>query len=463
MTKKKMTKQSKLIDSSNLSELRLKFQSLSPKQKAQYISTLPPKAQKYLYETPELWLFDKQIIPTDKARYTLLMCGRGFGKTTSGSAHVAAQIKQGVKSIGLCGAKYSDVKQDMIPGILKWFDRDFISKIQRNDQEHILYLPNGCVIKYYSSDTEIRGPNLELLWCDEICKWCDSIPEKVQECFDLLDMTVRVGKHPKVIITSTPKSFPFFKEFQQKIVDNNPAYNLITGTMFDNPYLPQSFINSMLEKHGGTRLGRQELYGELLADAEGALWNHKMLDDCHLKTLLPMEKLLPMMIRIVVAIDPAVTNNQKSDETGIIVAGLGIDGKVYVLKDLSGKFSPKDWATHAINAYREFKADKIIAEKNNGGDLVEMNLRSVNPTIPVKTIHASRGKIVRAEPVAALYEQKRVYHNGIFKTLEDQMCSFTGDPKQQSPDRMDALVYAISELALTASYARVDATWAPQF
>lgn len=448
----------------NIDELRQKFQALSPAQKVRYIQSLPAKGQKYIAETPELWLFDKQIIPapTSKpARYTLLMCGRGFGKTTAGGAFIASQIKKGTKLIGLCGAKYSDVKQDMLPSILKWFDKDFISKIKRNDQEHILHLPNGTIIKYYSSDTEIRGPNLELLWCDEICKWSDSIPEKVKECFDLLDMTVRVGKHPRVLITSTPKSFPFFKEFKQKIVDNNPAYNLITGTMFDNPFLPQSFINSMLEKHGGTRLGRQELYGELLADLEGALWNHKMIDETRLN--MSVDKLLPQLIRIVVAVDPAVTSNQKSDETGIVVAGYGTDGRVYVLKDCSGRFSPKEWAVQAINAYKEFNADKIVAEKNNGGDLVEMNLRAINPTVPVKLVHASRGKIVRAEPVAALYEQKRVCHNGIFTALEDQMCSYTGDSKEASPDRMDALVYAVTELALTASYARVDATWAPQF
>lgn len=445
----------------NLEQFRHKFQSLSVDQKKEFISNLSSKEQKFLFAYPEFWLFDKQIIPDGDWRYLLLMCGRGFGKTTSGSAHVASQIKKGIKSIGLCGAKYSDVKQDMIPGILKWFDKDFISKIQRNDQDHILHLPNGTIIKYYSSDTEIRGPNLELLWCDEICKWSDGIPEKVQECFDLLDMTVRVGKNPKIVITSTPKPFPFFREFKQKIVESSPKHKIITGTMFDNPYLPKSFIDSMLEKHGNTRLGRQELYGELLNDMDGALWNYKMFDECRVN--LPVEKLLPLMVRIVVAVDPAVTSNAKSDETGIIVAGLGSDGKVYVLKDLSGRHSPKDWATHAINAYKEFKADKIIAEKNNGGDLVELNLRSVNPTIPVKTIHASRGKIVRAEPVAALYEQKRIYHNGIFKTLEDQCCSYTGDAKQQSPDRMDALVYAITELSLTASYTRVDATWAPQF
>ena len=193
------------------------FKSLSKDEKAKRISALSSKEQRLLLDYPELFLFDKQIIPSGDWRYLLLMCGRGLGKTTTGSAYVAQQIKLGVKSIGLCGAKYSDVKQDMIPGILKWFPPDVIRAIERNDQEHILTFPNGATIKYYSSDTEIRGPNLELLWCDEICKWCDAIPEKVQECFDLLDMTVRVGHNPKVIITSTPKSFPFFNNFANQI------------------------------------------------------------------------------------------------------------------------------------------------------------------------------------------------------------------------------------------------------
>lgn len=433
--------------------LRTKFQSLSPLKQKEFLKSLNAEEQRYFQEHPEFFLFDKQIIPEGDWRYMLLRCGRGFGKTTSGGAYVASQIYKGIKYIGLCGAKYSDVKQDMIPSILKWFSRDFVSQIKRNDQEHILILPNGAVIKYYSSDTEIRGPNLQLLWCDEICKWCDSIPEKVKECFDLLDMTVRIGD-PKIIITSTPKPFFWFREFEAKSQNNN-KYQQIIGTMFDNPYLPQSFIDAMIDKHGGTRLGRQELYGELLNDTEGALWVYSMFE--------PKVKEPPAMRRIVVCIDPAVTSNVKSDETGIIVAGLGVDGKVYILDDLSGKYSPFDWAKKAINAFHERKADRIIAEKNNGGDLVESNIKSVDRNVPVKLITASRGKIVRAEPVAALYEQKKVYHTKEFKTLEDQCCSYTGDSKDKSPDRMDALVYAVTELLLTAKYVNRDATWAPQF
>ncbi len=438
----------------DISQLRVKFQQLSPIQKRNYLKSLSTDDLKVFYQHPELFLFDKQIIPNGNWRYLLLMCGRGFGKTTAGGAHVASQIYQGVKYIGLCGAKYSDVEQDMIPSILKWFSRDFVSKIERNSQQHILHLPNGAVIKYYSSDTEIRGPNLQLLWCDEICKWSDSIPEKIKECFDLLDMTVRVGD-PKIIITSTPKPFSWFNEFSAKVNSNNKSYKIITGTMFDNPFLPKSFIDAMIEKYGGTRLGRQEIYGEILTDHEGALWNYSMFE--------PRVASPPQMRRIIVAVDPAVTADKNSDETGIIVAGLGVDNKVYILEDLSGRYSPYDWAKKAISAYENHKADKIIAEKNNGGDLVESNIKSVSRMAPVKLVHASRGKIVRAEPVAALYEQKKVFHIKEFKTLEDQCCSYTGNAKDKSPDRMDAMVYAVTELILTMKYANRNADWAPTF
>jgi phage terminase large subunit-like protein len=217
------------------------------------------------------------------------------------------------------------------------------------------------------------------------------------------------------------------------------------GSTYDNrANLPPSFFSQIVKRYEGTRLGRQELNAELLEDVEGALWTRSMIEATRLAPATPVD-----CERIVVAIDPAVSVGEDSDETGIIVAGLGSwDGRGFVFEDLSGKFSPVEWAARAVAAYRRHMADRIVVEVNQGGDLVENVLRTVDPNVPIRRVHAKRGKLVRAEPVSALYEQARVSHVGAFEVLEDEMCSFAqGAP--DSPDRLDALVYALTDLMVT--------------
>jgi predicted phage terminase large subunit-like protein len=248
---------------------------------------------------------------------------------------------------------------------------------------------------------------------------------------------LRLGQNPQCVITTTPKPTPLVKNLLKR------EGTIVTrGSTFDNAEnLAPAALQQLKEKYEGTRLGRQELYAEVLEDVEGALWNWNMIEGCRIK---PNQ--IPDLQRIVVAIDPAVTNTDTSDETGIVVAGRTNEGKFYVLEDRSLYGSPDTWAREAIDAFHKYNADRLIAEVNNGGDLVERVVRTIDRQIPYTAVRASRGKMIRAEPIAALYEQGKVHHVGEFKKLEEQLTTFTPDARK-SPDRLDALVWAITELS----------------
>ena len=277
--------------------------------------------------------------------------------------------------------------------------------------------------------------------CDELAAW------RYPEAFDMLMFGLRLGRQPRCVITTTPKPVRLVRELL-----TDPRCKITRGSTYDNAAnLAESFMAQVVRKYEGTRLGRQELNAELLEDVPGAMWNRAMLDANRIR------QAPDTMRRIVVAIDPAVTSGEAADETGIIVAGVGADGIGYVLDDLTCKDTPDGWARKAVNAYRANKADRIVAEVNNGGDLVEATIRMVDRAAAFTAVRASRGKAVRAEPVAALYEQGRVKHVGAFATLEDQMCSFTADLDRKahgsSPDRVDALVWALTELMVEPQHA----------
>jgi predicted phage terminase large subunit-like protein len=253
---------------------------------------------------------------------------------------------------------------------------------------------------------------------------------------------LRLGDDPRVVVTTTPKPIKIIREL---IAD--PTTVITRGSTYDNrANLAPAFLHQIVRKYEGTRLGRQELNAEILDDVPGALWFHALIEE----TRWPVHRNIPDLVRIVVAIDPAVSTGEDADETGIIVAGKDANGHGYVLADQSGRYPPTEWARTAIALYRQHKADRIVAEVNNGGDMVEATIRMVDPNVSYAAVRASRGKVVRAEPVAALYEQKRIHHVGAFPTLEDQMCAFTTDFDRKaaglSPDRVDALVWAFSDL-----------------
>lgn len=285
---------------------------------------------------------------------------------------------------------------------------------------------------------QLRGPQFDCAWGDELAKW-----KYARDTWDMLQFGLRIGARPRAMITTTPRPMPLLKE-----IISDPRTRVTKGSTWDNAAnLSKSFIDYTVKKYEGTRLGRQELNAEILEDVVGALWNREMIDSLRAKEA-------PEMKRVVIAVDPSGTKGEdEANSVGIIAAGIGVDDVGYVLGDRTCKLGPAGWGARAVEAYREYKADRIVAERNFGGAMVEHVIRTVDPNIPYRDVTASRGKVQRAEPVAALYEQKRIKHVGTFDGLEDQMCLFADDGYMGdgSPDRVDALVWAITELMLEQS------------
>ncbi len=298
-------------------------------------------------------------------------------------------------------------------------------------QKRRLEWPNGAKSLIFTADEpeRLRGKQHMKLWADELAAW------RYPESWDQASLGLRLGDCPQAIVTTTPKPTRLVKEL---IAD--PTTIITRGSTYDNrDNLADAFVQKVVKRYEGTRLGRQELNAEILDDNPGALWKRSDIDAQRVTTA-------PAMKRIVVAIDPAVTGNADSDETGITVNGLGSDDHGYLLADLSMRGTPDEWAKVAVNAYHDWKADRIIGETNNGGDMIETVIRMVDKNVSYKAVHASRGKITRAEPISALYEQKRCHHVGFFPVLEDQMCDYDPDTSKYSPDRMDANVWGFTEL-----------------
>lgn len=303
--------------------------------------------------------------------------------------------------------------------------------------------PNGAIATLYNAvePDQLRGPQHDLALCDELAKW-----KYGRETWDNLQFGMRLGNNPRQAITTTPRPIPLVKEI---IADPNTVTT--RGATYDNrANLPEKFFAQIVTKYEGTRLGRQELKGEVLDDIPGALWTRENLDKYRAS-----RNDLPQMQRVVVGVDPQAKSPQadiakieEAAETGIICAGLGYDGRGYVWDDASCRASPGGWAKRTIDCYDQHEADMVIAEVNQGGAMVEHTLRTVRPAIPIKMVHASRGKVTRADPVAALYEQGRISHVGELATLEDQMMLFTthGIEPGTTGDRVDALVWALTEL-----------------
>jgi phage terminase large subunit-like protein len=366
----------------------------------------------------------------------IILAGRGWGKTRTGAQWVHRMAWKNKRArIALVAHTAADGRGVMVEGesgllgcAPPWF------RPQYEPSKRLVTWPNGAQAQLFSAEEpdQLRGPQATHAWCDELAKW------KNEETWDNLMFALRLGQRPQCVITTTPRSLPLL----QQLVKRSDAI-VSQGHTFENEQnLAPSFLQYMKERYEGTRLGRQELSAEILRDVAGALWSRDMLESCRIGHVDPAS------LRIVIAVDPATSHHAKSDETGIVVAGW--DGKRgYVLQDASGRYSPEQWAQKVLSLYETHKADRIVAETNQGGAMVSQILRTHAPHLPIQTVHASKGKTARAEPVAALYEQGKIHHVGTFPTLEDQMCTFTGLGK--SPDRLDALVWAITALAFQKS------------
>ncbi len=389
-----------------------------------------------------LWAFtgrDEQQPPPGDWRTWLIMGGRGSGKTRAGAEWVHAIASAGRSSdlrIALIAETLGDAREVMIDGI------SGIMRIARSRRPEFeisrrrLVWPNGAVAQIFSSEDpeSLRGPQFHFAWSDELAKW-----KHGQKTWDMLQFGLRLGPAPRQLVTTTPRPVPLLKA----LISDPTTLTTRISTRANAHNLAPGFIDALANRYGGTRLGRQELEGELIEDREDALWRREMFDAVTIR-------LTGDLRRIVVAVDPPAAAGPTSC-CGIVVAGLDASGRAVVLADCSVEgASPAGWAGAVAKAYRRFAADRVVAEINQGGDMVTAMLKSIDETLPVTTVRATRGKFLRAEPVAALYEQGRVAHAGRFMALEDQMCDFGPDGLSQgrSPDRLDALVWALTALML---------------
>jgi phage terminase large subunit-like protein len=379
----------------------------------------------------------EQLLPSGKWVVWLYLGGRGTGKTRSGAEGVKERVESGqARRIGLIGPTAADVRDTMLEGpsgLLSIYP-DSERPVFEASKRRVTFA-NGAIATLFSAEEpdRLRGPNTDLLWADELAAWKDA-----EIVWKMAMLGLRIGRKPQAIVTTTPRPIPIIKKL---LTDPNTI--VTRGTTYDNrANLAASFFDQIIKAYEGTRFGRQELNAEILDDVPGALWTRAMIDAHRLASGASVD-----CERIVIAVDPAVSVGENSDETGIVVVGMGFDGRFYVFEDASGKFAPIEWARRVVALYRRWMADRVVVEVNQGGDMVEATIRMVDRSVAIRRVHAKRGKMVRAEPVSALYEQGRVSHGGAFETLEDQMCSFAPGATD-SPDRVDALVYALTDLVV---------------
>lgn len=415
-----------------------KLGKLSEEKIRDIMATLEPDEAQIILNCWQLWALPHQRMPPGEWRRWICRAGRGSGKTHGGAATInelaADRSKIRTGEIGIIARTYADVRFTLIEGgsgILATAPSDFRPIWEPGNA--LLTWPNGVRGRALSADKpeSIRGLNAAAVWGDEVSHWPD--PEKTW--WEAIEPALRIG-WARAIITTTPLPHPFLRNLEA--MDDTVVTRAST---FDNPHLSPKVLASLKKNYEGTRRGLQELYGEILEDSDMFLWDLDTIARNRVRNR-------PDLVRIVIAIDPAVTANKNSDDTGLIAAGVDAEGEGYVLEDSTMKGKPHEWAARAIQMYRYHKADRIVAEVNNGGDLVESVLRGVDRSIPYKSVRATRGKVLRAEPVAALYEKNRVHHVGVLEALEHQMCGWqAGHP---SPDNMDALVWALTDLMLDA-------------
>ncbi len=417
------------------------FAQLSAADKATFIKDMPAQALiHWLYDWP-FWARPAQLPPPGDWRIWLIMAGRGFGKTRSGAEWIRAMAQSQPRArLALVAATYAEGRAVMIEGesgLLNICPPN-LRPVYESSLRRVRW-PNGAQALLYSAEDAdgLRGPQHHGAWCDELAKWPNA-----EATWMNLEMGLRLGEQQRICITTTPRPTALLR----KLMTRTDTV-LTQGRMQDNQgNLSKAFLKAVANQYAGTRLGRQELDGEFLEDIAGALWSRAMLECCHVAEL-------PQLVRIVIGVDPPVTSGETADACGIVACGLGADGKAYVLKDASVQgLSPDGWARAVVKLSDEMKADRVVAECNNGGELVRAVLYQVAPDLPLTLVRASHGKVARAEPVAALYEQGRVHHATHMSALEDELCGFCAGGNYQgpgrSPDRADALVWALTTLML---------------
>lgn len=424
--------------------------SLNESERLQILSALSTEQLLALRYQWEAWARPNQLPPTDRPWTTwLILAGRGFGKTRTGVEWIRKKVEGpspliappgGVRRIALVAETAADARDVMVlgeSGLLENSPKDQRPRFVASTRS--VTWPNGATAFLYNAvePEQLRGPQHDAAWVDELGKY-----RYAQDVWDQLQFGLRLGMNPQQCVTTTPRNIKVLKDI---IADSSTV--VTRGKTSDNTAnLAPAFVKSIVKKYQGTRLGRQELDAELLDDVPGALWQRDMIDACRITPNVWGRVVLPDLKRIVVAIDPATTSGEDADLTGLVVSACGVDDRGYVLADYSGRYTPAEWAKKAIWAFHHHRADRIVAEVNNGGEMVRHTLHTMDPNIPFLAVHASRGKVTRAEPVSSLYEQGRVSHVGSLPELEDQQCGFTQEGNPDGDDRVDALVWGMTDV-----------------
>jgi phage terminase large subunit-like protein len=413
-----------------------------------YLKQLTAAQVDELIHTWEFWARPNQLEPDGNDwDYWIFNAGRGAGKTRSGAEWVRHRIKSGDKRVACVAPTKGDVRRVMVEGesgllnvcwkLDKTYKGASLGFPVWSPTNSTLTWANGAVAQFFSAEDpeRLRGPQFHSAWADETAAWRNQ-----QDVWDMLSLCMRLGKHPRVMVTTTPKPTKLMR-----FLLKHPKALLSTGSTFDNSdNLADTYLQAVRDAYEGTRLGRQELYAEILEEAEGALWSTELLDSC----VINDDELPAQYARIIVSVDPAITSNEESDMTGIIVAATDFNGTAYILEDATDRFTPQGWASKAVELYNKYGADRIVAERNQGGEMVRHTLHTEDDTIPVRMVHASRGKYARAEPVSALYERGKVKHVKGLDELETQMRTWEPLGSIGSPDRLDAMVWAVTDLIL---------------
>ena len=393
----------------------------------------------------------EQLPPAGDWRQWLMIGGRGSGKTRAGAEWIAAMAlgrapfaTRPHERIALVAETLGDAREVMIEGESGLRAVCIANPPTFEATRRRLVFPNGAIAQIFSSEDPdaLRGYQFELAWGDELAKW-----KHADAVFDNLQLALRLGTRPRLLTTTTPRPVPLLRRL---LAEGTTAVTRMR-TADNNSNLAPGFLAAMETRYGGSRLGRQELDGEMITERADALFDRASIDRMRVRAA-------PELRRIVVAVDPPASSHARSDACGIVAAGICADGIVHVLADGSaGALKPAEWARRAVALFDELDADRVVAEVNQGGEMVEAVMRTVRPELPVRSVRASRGKWLRAEPVAALYEQGRVRHAGAFPALEDEMCDFGPDglSNGRSPDRLDALVWAVTALVQREAEPRV--------
>lgn len=451
--------------------LRTKFQSLSKLDKAKFIAGLDTDGFVQLRFFSDVMLRDNQIVHPGNWRYWLFVGGRGTGKSFTGAAEIRKRVYLGQQGLCIIAPTHQDLIKYMVPAIQDEFPQGQKPVYVGGDQK-VLRCHNGVVIDCRTSQQgEIRGPNYTFVWIDELVNCWDGLPDKVERMFAIFDASVRKGG-AQILITTTGATWSIFKKWFDMWNEKNPLIQIRTGRMSENEYLSPDAVKALYAQYGGSRYEDLELNGIINFNIEGALWSASLinktrkasLEECANPPNIQRKYLnwMEFFVKFVIGADPATTSHSNSDSWGIVVAGLGRDGHTYIIEDRSKIMSPNEAATEIARLHNVYRKANVIAESNQGGEMITYILRTKIPNLQPKLIHAHQNKMTRAQPICILWDQGRAHIVGNMLELEREMCEYTGDPSQKSPNRLDAMVYACQYLLLEPQPAGINMSHLPK-